>query len=260
MITIHNDDSKTIVVLGSLRSGTSMTASILQSLGVDMGEDALDKSRANPFGYYEDKSFFKLNHSILEAAGGDEHSPPTPDSILNQRDRFADTITNIVTERVNECRGNLWGWKHPATSLTIGLIIDFIPNPHIIVCRRDCESVARSLSKMVDLSYNEARRLCLEYNRRIDNFIKTHGNIPILELEYEQAHEKPKEYVESIISLLNISPSVSQKTSAVNRISDKYKVRINQIKLLIIKAIDNPSLIPSYLIKRIRFVLDDLIK
>jgi len=67
---------KTVVVLGKARSGTSITAGLLNILGVDMGGDR----SPTPFtahGAYEDLEFNDLNSEILEAAGGDEiMSPP----------------------------------------------------------------------------------------------------------------------------------------------------------------------------------------
>ena len=52
-----------IVVAGMHRSGTSLVAGYLQSLGVDMGARLLAADHANPRGYFEDRLRFTAGFS-----------------------------------------------------------------------------------------------------------------------------------------------------------------------------------------------------
>lgn len=82
---MNKDDSKTVIVLGMHRSGTSMTAAILNELGVNMGENLYVNYIANPIGHFEDMNFIILNRKILKTAGGNWEKPPTWKAILMQK-------------------------------------------------------------------------------------------------------------------------------------------------------------------------------
>jgi len=78
-------ESKTVVVLGMHRNGTSMTSGILSKLGIDMGRELIGKKVSNPLGHFEDKDFLDLNIKILkEAGGGSWDSTPAREDILDQ--------------------------------------------------------------------------------------------------------------------------------------------------------------------------------
>ena len=72
------------VVLGMHRAGTSMLSSLVQALGVNMGERTL-WAREVPGGelvnHYEDSDFLDLHKRILGRAGGSWHAPP-PEAFL----------------------------------------------------------------------------------------------------------------------------------------------------------------------------------
>ena len=80
-------DWRPICVLGSPRSGTSLTAKAINLLGFDIGpvetmrtgdEAGLDPAikDLNPTGFWEQREVTSLNGSILEALGGSEVAPP----------------------------------------------------------------------------------------------------------------------------------------------------------------------------------------
>ena len=60
-----------LFVMGMHRSGTSLTARLLNLMGVYFGpEDALmEADRFNPKGYWERKDVYQLNKTILQHAG-----------------------------------------------------------------------------------------------------------------------------------------------------------------------------------------------
>lgn len=64
-----------IVVMGFHRSGTSLAAKILHTLGVVMGDDEgkgmlIGEAVENPGGYYEDEDIIDLNARLMTRAGG----------------------------------------------------------------------------------------------------------------------------------------------------------------------------------------------
>ncbi|NJK60916.1 MAG: hypothetical protein HC918_12650, partial [Oscillatoriales cyanobacterium SM2_1_8] len=57
-----------LVVAGMHRSGTSLTASLLQTLGTHLGQTLVAADRHNPKGYFEDLDFVTLQRQMLTAA------------------------------------------------------------------------------------------------------------------------------------------------------------------------------------------------
>jgi hypothetical protein len=102
------------VVTGMRRSGTSLTASILASAGVDMGDRLLGASAANFRGHFEDVDRLLYHQRALAAnglsadgfvAGGE---PEVPTLML------AEAHDIVATRRAKH---RPWGWKEPRTVL-----------------------------------------------------------------------------------------------------------------------------------------------
>lgn len=58
-----------VIVLGMHRSGTSLLGSLVQSLGVDMGENLHPADEHNPAGYFEDRTCVDIQDRMLAALG-----------------------------------------------------------------------------------------------------------------------------------------------------------------------------------------------
>ena len=57
--------TRSVVVLGAGRSGTSLVAGLLVDAGLDPGGDLIPASPANPTGYFEDLGVNRLNDDLL---------------------------------------------------------------------------------------------------------------------------------------------------------------------------------------------------
>jgi hypothetical protein len=196
-------NEKTVLVLGMHRSGTSMTTSVVQSLGVDIGDDLLAAvENDNKFGYFEDRDFIKLNDRILELAGGNFLTPPARYQILRAGQLMQKEIDQAIKSRSGS---PMWGWKDPRTSLTAELYLPKLKNPYIIVCRRNYEAVAKSIVKRGNLEdVHLAAAVAEEYNRRIDELLHGMPYIPRLELDYDEIIANPKKAVRKIGLFLKI--------------------------------------------------------
>lgn len=56
---------KSVVILGTGRSGTSMVAACFRETGAFYGDELLDASRANPCGYYESHVVNRINANLI---------------------------------------------------------------------------------------------------------------------------------------------------------------------------------------------------
>ena len=131
-----------IVVIGFHRSGTSLVASMLEAMGVNMGDRLMEASVHNPHGHFEDLDVYNLNRLILQDAGGDWARPPSPGAVAGAGKRLRDAIGEIVRRKE---RGDLWGWKDPRTCLTASLY-----HPHLadeITTHRTDYTVDKSLGE-----------------------------------------------------------------------------------------------------------------
>ncbi len=143
-------DPEVIVVLGNHRSGTSVTASILETLGVNMGERLLGKLKGNPLGHFEDLDFLNLSGRILKSVGAKWYRPPRNLSFVP--DNLRQELKSLVRKKSEQ--GGLWGWKDPRTLALLELykpILDEIyperGQVRFVYTQRPRSDIEKSLSK-----------------------------------------------------------------------------------------------------------------
>lgn len=178
-----------IVVAGMHRSGTSLVASILSALGVDMGERLLDADRNNPKGYFEDLSFLELNRRMLQAAarpddGGHPDWGWTESEALD-RDHFRDfeaEAGSLAASR--DSVDGLWGWKDPRTTLLLDFWDRLLGDAFYVLVYRFPWEVADSMQRLgadVFLRHPDyAWRIWTFYNRHLLDFHRRHRDRSVL--------------------------------------------------------------------------------
>lgn len=208
---------KTVLVLGMHRCGTSMTASVIQSLGVNIGDNLLPaKEGDNRLGYFEECEFISINDQILSLAGGNLVNPPSKENIIKAARILDEQITNVINKRSSL---SLWGWKDPRTSLTFDAYLHKLKNPFIIVCRRSNKAVADSLIKRdpsIDRKF--AEDLADKYNQSIDDVLSRMPFLPRLILNYDNVIDEPKKSVYKVGLFLNIIYSRNKYKEAISKI------------------------------------------
>jgi len=249
------DQSKTVVVLGMHRSGTSMVAGVLARLGVDMGQELLGKSWSNPLGHFEDKDFVELNERILDAAGGSWNNPPSESAIRDQEPSFAKEIKNLIRAK----ESNIWGWKDPRTCLTIELYLPYLTNPYFIVCRRDYQAIAESLRRRDRMKIEQGIKLAKIYEDRIKGLFRAHPELPRLEIRYEDVLAAPERELRKIIEFLEIQVNQEQYQQALQLILSREKVRqlskkerMRERIKMIKKAVTRPWKVPRFILRKIQ--------
>jgi len=113
-----------VVIAGMHRSGTSLVASYLASLGVHMGDRLLPADPRNPRGYFEDADFVELHGRILRdcTVAGEAGHPDwgwTESGRLDRAPlaRYAGEARSLVARRAGT--PGIWGWKDPRTTLLL---------------------------------------------------------------------------------------------------------------------------------------------
>ena len=172
-----------VIITGMHRSGTSLAASILSSLAIDVGKELLTADSNNARGYFEDVEFLELHRAILSACcsandgghpdwGWTENESLDPDSFNRYRQEAVDLLSKrsvIATP---------WGWKDPRTSLLLDFWDELLPDARYIFLYRYPWDVADSMQRLgadvflrnPDYGY----RIWQYYNRRIRDFYRKH--------------------------------------------------------------------------------------
>lgn len=192
-----------VVIAGMHRSGTSVVASMVSSLGVSLGDRLLGASFANPTGHFEDLDFLELHENILRASRGAWDAPPARDRLRKTCRRYDSELDRLLGNRM--AAGRAWGWKEPRTSLLLPLYAAKLPRMRLIRCRRDPQAICSSLARRNGFSAGYAEKLTAYYEKEIDTFVQAHPEMPVLTVEYDRLVREPDSVGREIAHFLGIN-------------------------------------------------------
>jgi glycosyltransferase involved in cell wall biosynthesis len=179
-----------VVIAGMHRSGTSLVASYLSSLGIHMGDRLLPADARNPHGYFEDADFVALHGRILSAATMERDAGHRDwgwtESEWLDRDVLPDYFGEARALAEGRIRhGGIWGWKDPRTSLLLDFWDEVLEAKarYVLVYRFPWE-VADSMQRLgADgfLRHPEwAYPIWTFYNRHVLDFHRRHPDRSVL--------------------------------------------------------------------------------
>ncbi|HTK16976.1 MAG TPA: glycosyltransferase [Acidimicrobiia bacterium] len=158
-----------VAIGGMHRSGTSMTARLLNVMGTYLGEesDLVPATSENPEGYWEHTAFVDVNDEILHELGGGWDCPVPLPAGAKGRARLA-PLQVRARQAIERLDGHEhWGWKDPRNSLTLPFWQELVPKLKVVVCLRHPLEVALSLQRRGMFSYSLSFSLWKTYNERI---------------------------------------------------------------------------------------------
>src|SRR5689334_10431064 len=204
----HSDSEtpRTVCVLGFHRSGTSMTARVLNTLGVDLGpEEQLLKPEAadNPRGYFEPEWIVEANDEILARYGA--HWWTTfPAARGWETDPELQPLFERVRQRFGECFGAspLRGWKDPRTSLTLPFWRRVAGDAVFVICVRNPIDAIASLQRRPEPNLSTAAwsDVWLEYVARALDATKADRRIIVF---YEDLLHDPEGEVKRLARFID---------------------------------------------------------
>jgi hypothetical protein len=145
-----------------------MIASLLHTCGLDLGpkKDFLPPAPNNPEGFWESRSFLRLNDAILKELGGSWDHPPRMDVAGWENEPNLQPLCERANKLVRRFDGREpWGWKDPRNCLTLPLWRKLLPEMKVLICVRNPLAVAESLRLRNSISYADSFDLWLTYNR-----------------------------------------------------------------------------------------------
>lgn len=199
-------EQKVVIIVGMHRSGTSLTASLVQNAGLQIGERIVGPAQGNPRGHFEDRDFLDFHQSVMNRLGM---------SFLAQQpvDRSAllpEEVNNAKRLLQSRAAKDLWGWKDPRTCLFLSLWEQLLPDAKYIIVYRHPLEVILSLirrSTPVDLeafaspfsgltSWEVHNRCILDLIRRR----RTNSHV----CHISRVFSDPEKFIESTAQKLNL--------------------------------------------------------
>ena len=235
---MSTNDSKpsVFIVTGMHRSGTSLTASLFQKVGVDIGKKLVGPAVGNVKGHFENVDFVEFHKSVLRSHGIDELGC-TLDKTIPVAGEFVEIAKKLIAD--NQETNKHWGWKDPRTALFWDFWLNLLPQANFIC-------VYRSPWEVVDSLYRRGTDVSLLHNPEIAVKMWIHYNQKVLELH--------KQFPDRCL-LANVYPIGNTPDFFIDRVNDKFNVNLGVIpadnfeeSLLVNDIVKShrPSLIEKY--------------
>ncbi len=196
--------SQTLIITGMHRSGTSLTASLLQSAGLDVGQRLLMANESNPKGHYEDLDFVNFHEDVLDAQGLN-----TAGWTLNRSIPISELLKPRVESLLAQNAGKpLWGWKDPRTVLFLDFWRQTLPEAKFLFVHRQPWEVMDSLFRRGNPTFIKNPNFALEvwhhYNQLILEFYQKFPDRSLL-LSLDTITQNPQFLTQIVADKLNIS-------------------------------------------------------
>ncbi|MEG4444892.1 glycosyltransferase [Microcoleus sp. AT9_B5] len=235
---MSTNDSKpsVFIVTGMHRSGTSLTASLFQKVGVDIGKKLVGPADGNVKGHFENVDFVEFHKSVLRSHGIDELGC-TFEKTIPVAAEYVEIAKRAIDQ--NQLPHKHWGWKDPRTALFWDFWLTLLPEANFIC-------VYRSPWEVVDSLYRRGTDVSLLENPEKAVKMWIHYNQKVLEL-YERFPHR--------CLLANVYPIGNTPELFLDRVNEKFNVNLGAIpadnfeESLLVNDIVNshrPSLIEKY--------------
>ncbi|MBE9165261.1 glycosyltransferase [Tychonema sp. LEGE 06208] len=235
---MSTNDSKpsVFIVTGMHRSGTSLTASLFQKVGVDIGKKLVGPAVGNVKGHFENVDFVEFHKSVLRSHGIDELG-----CTLEKTIPVAASDVEIAKRAIdqNQQTQKHWGWKDPRTALFWDFWLKLLPEANFIC-------VYRSPWEVVDSLYRRGTDVSLLQHPEMAVKMWLHYNQQVLEL-FESFPDR--------CLLANVYPIGNTPEFFIDRVNEKFNVNLSAIaadnfeeSLLVNDIVKShrPSLIKQY--------------
>jgi|SanBayMetagenome_1026888.scaffolds.fasta_scaffold08031_1 predicted O-linked N-acetylglucosamine transferase (SPINDLY family) len=233
-------DASVLIITGMHRSGTSLTASFLAALGVELGNNLLKGDYGNPQGYFEDVEILTFQRQLL-ASCCRPHEPGFPDwgwtasEWLNQHKIQTHLTVAKQLIQARKPQSLIWGWKDPRTTLLLDFWHQILPQSYYILVYRYPWDVTDSLLRLNIPFFQADPESCLKiwryYNFHLLDFYKRNSQQSLL------IHVNSLiKYPEIFLNLLN---------AKLKRSNLEVKLDSKEQGKTLIQSIYNPQILKS---------------
>jgi glycosyltransferase involved in cell wall biosynthesis/SAM-dependent methyltransferase len=206
--------SEVLIITGMHRSGTSLMASFIQNLGIDLGTNLLEADTYNPKGYFEDVDFVEFQRSILQAcchreeAGWQDWGWTQSETIDRAKLPDYQGIAQGLIDRRQHEKPHFWGWKDPRTALLLDFWDELLPQARYLFVYRYPWDVVDSIVRLQSLAFHERPHYALKiwafYNRHLLEFYDRHRDRCLL-VNINSILDHPNLLIEQLQNKFNFS-------------------------------------------------------
>jgi hypothetical protein len=153
------DAAATVVcIIGTPRSGTSLTARILNLAGVYLGPESEMRPAGpwNPKGFWENRHVGALNRRLLNSLDRRDPGPPklpagwaSSAALAGEREEARTLLSETFAGR------RLWGWKEAGSTLVLPFWQELLPQMRYVICLRNPVDIAASVEQIEGQSASE---------------------------------------------------------------------------------------------------------
>ena len=201
-----NTEQTVFIITGMHRSGTSLTASILQSAGVHIGRNLLGADQVNIKGHFENLDFYHLHMNILDSQGVSSAGWTLQDH-LEIQEEFVDQAKEIIEQNA---LSSIWGWKEPRTTLFLEFWAKLLPEAKFLLIYRSPWEVVDSLYRRGDEVFQNQPELAVKYWQ--------HYNQKILNFYNQEQHR---------CLLANVTTIIQDQAAYIDTINSKFNVDLS---------------------------------
>lgn len=205
---------KVVIVLGMSRSGTSLLTRGINVLGVELGENLIQSTKANPKGHWENNDIFGINEQLLELIGSSWHNVALTceiDFFSHCFDSVRGVARAVINKLISQCP--ICGFKDPRICRLLPFWQDLLNECDVevyyIVCLRNPVDVALSLERRNNFGMRKSLLLWLAHMYCIAKFINNDQSIII---RYEELLKGPHDQLNRIVDFLDIDISDKHKS------------------------------------------------
>jgi len=207
-------NKRPVLITGSPRSGTSMTAGVCFYLGIYLGDYFLKRNNFCPTGFFENMEFCDLDHKCIDSG--------QKETIGIWKDHFKKLVKRYSEMEVYGFER--WGWKTPSATHFLDEIVK-ICNPQIIWVYREKEGNVASLQKMQWVTVADE---IFEDKEKQRKYFKDKYDIHFV--KYEDILDKTEIEIGKIIGYLGINPSQNKIDKATRHVIKKLDISVPKEK------------------------------
>ena len=216
-----------VIVIGMHRSGTSALSGILHKHGILMGEDRNLRPRPlpeNPTGFYENVRFRRMSDRILKESDYCVKSWDPAVSVV-RAGRLNRLRVRLLLSQYDR-RYEAWGWKDPRSCLTLKIWLDELARldrlhqVRLVYIYREAASVARSLVRRGNTTFEIALQLWTVYNQRALQEINRRS-VPTRFIAFEDLCHQPLRTAEQLLDFLGTTCNPGTINAFIDRRLDR---------------------------------------
>jgi hypothetical protein len=193
----NHSEKSIIVITGMPNSGSSLTASFLQSAGLHLGRHSIKNQQVSATTNWANPDFTEFHQEALRSQGIDVNG-----WTLQEKIEVEENLQAVAEKIVSKNAASInWGWQENRTTLFLQFWAELLPTAKFLLVYRNpwevTESLYRHHASVFQSQPELAIKIWMHYNERIINFYNRHQNICVL-ANIQTIIDQPISYLQNI--------------------------------------------------------------